>query len=375
MDATRLLIVEDNATDAKLYQHMLNANPRRLYQATIATRLGDGLRLLSDRPFQIALLDLNLPDSRGLATLENLLKAATLPVVVLTGLEDEQVARDALRLGAQDYLLKDKVNAERLDNALSYAEIRFKAELAQREQARLQALLEKEREINTLRTHFISMISHDFRNPLATISVATHSLAVYYDKMKPEDRQRRFEQIGDAVRYLSDMTDDFLTMSRIEDGHISLNLDVVQLPDLCQTIVERFEASNPSHHLVLETPAVAPHLIDPHLITRALTNLISNAIKYSPIGTTVTVRVIAEEEMTRIEISDQGQGIPDTEQAQIFTPFYRASNARASAVKGTGLGLAIVKFIVELHQGQIEIHSRLDYGTTIVLWLPHQLGA
>lgn len=372
---TRLLIIEDNPSDAKLYHHMLSANERRVYHATVASRLGDGLRLLAERTFQIALLDLNLPDSRGLATLELLLNATSIPVVVLTGLEDELIAREALLLGAQDYLLKDKINAERLDNALSYAEIRYQAELAQREQARLQTLLEKEREINTLRSQFVSMISHDFRNPLTTIAVATNNLAAYYDRMQPTDRQRRFNQINEAVQYLASLTEDFVTISRIEDGRISVTLDDADLVGICQAIVERYETiTEGTHHIVLEAQGSVWQVLDRNLTTRVITNLIGNAIKYSPVGTTVTVRLADEGLWSRIEVADEGHGIPTDECERVFTPFFRASNAQRSGIKGTGLGLAIVKHIVDLHQGRVEVESVLNQGTIFRVWLPKTLA-
>jgi PAS domain S-box-containing protein len=248
-------------------------------------------------------------------------------------------------------------------------------DISQRKQMEqeLRAALEKEKELNELKSRFSSMVSHEFRTPLAVILSSTGLLERYSQRMTEDKKQEHLTQIQTQVQRLVGLLDDVLTLSRAETIDILVTAETLDLNGLCMDIVRDIQQTTTKHQINF-TISGQPQTVsmDVKLIRQAITNLLTNAVKYSPDGGTVTIDLAYEEPNVRIRIQDQGIGIPEADQKRLFERFHRAQNV--GNISGTGLGLAIVKRAVEAHGGSIGVESAAGAGTTFTLHIPIQPG-
>ncbi|MEM9664358.1 MAG: response regulator [Bacteroidota bacterium] len=230
--------------------------------------------------------------------------------------------------------------------------------------------LAQERKLNEMQKHFVTMASHEFRTPLATIQASAQSLARYGDRWDKDKRKQVFGRIKSSISHLTDLLNDVLMIGKVDAGHIALDTNRVDLSAMVNHIVEDIRLGvGEAHTLVMELEDVGQVQVDEKLIRQALVNLVSNAVRYSEAGTTVTVRIQATaDEAVRIEVEDQGIGIPEEDVQEFFEPFKRGSNV--GEIEGTGLGTSIIKRAVDLHGGRIEINSVVGQGTTMCMTLP-----
>ena len=229
--------------------------------------------------------------------------------------------------------------------------------------------LEKEKELNEMKTNFISMTSHEFRTPLTSILSSADLLEMYAGKWNSDKSEAHIKKIQNSVLFMTDLLDKVLTISRSERGLFSYSPQVFNLESLCREIVE--ESKNiltSGHNMTYEFLTVEKNVCaDPKLISHILNNLITNAIKYSPEGGQINFIVNMIDNKLRFVVSDNGIGIPADEIHRLYEPFYRGRNSRK--IKGSGLGLSIVKKAVDLHNGEISVKSEFNKGTEIIVEL------
>ena len=228
----------------------------------------------------------------------------------------------------------------------------------------IRAALAKEKELNDLRTRFVSMTSHEFRTPLAAILSASELLRDYQDRMPAVEKKEILANIGAGVQRMTGMLDRVLLLGQVDAHMLEFRPQQIDLLALCHSIVAQARAQQSTVTCTVTTrfPSSVPaSLFDPNLLRHILENLLSNAIKYSVHGGLVTFSVSCESMRTVFKVADQGIGIPPDEMPHLFESFHRASNV--GAIQGTGLGLAIVKNAVELHGGQIAVESELGHST------------
>jgi signal transduction histidine kinase len=235
---------------------------------------------------------------------------------------------------------------------------------------KMRRALEEEKELNELKSRFVSMASHEFRTPLTAIRTATEILEQYGDVVSAEKKQEYFRRIRTAIQNIDQLMEDVLTIGKAEAGKLEFSPGWLNLEEFCCEIVEEIQLGIGSHHRIQLTRQgdCQRVYLDPKLLRSILTNLLSNAVKYSPQGSVVEFSLSCLTQVIRFEIKDQGIGIPLDDQPKLFELFHRAKNA--DTIRGTGLGLAIVKQCVELHQGQITFTSQEDAGTTFCVELP-----
>ncbi len=240
-------------------------------------------------------------------------------------------------------------------------------------EAELRQALEKEKEFSALKTRFVSMASHEFRTPLATIQVTCDTLSNYIHKMTPEQIVARFDKIQAQVKHMALMLDDVLTLGRLQDGRLEFNPIEIEVSQFCREIVDEVRSIHGStHELSYHSPeAGISARLDKKLLRQTITNLLTNAIKYSPQGTAVQFDLSQDEDWLVISVTDSGIGIPEEDLKHLFTPFHRAANV--GEVSGSGLGLAITKQAVELHGGTIACQSAIGHGTTFTISFPIRL--
>ena len=233
--------------------------------------------------------------------------------------------------------------------------------------------LARERELNDLKTRFVSMVSHEFRTPLTAVLSSAELLEHYGARFSEEKRLTHLRRIQATVQRMTGLLDDVLLVSRSEAGQFAFEPIPLNFADFFQEIVEEFQLGmGAQHHLVMELTGMgegeAPPLMDGRLLHHILRNLISNAIKYSPAGSTVQVAARRESDRVIIRVTDQGIGIPADDMTHLFEPFHRADNV--GSIAGTGLGLNIARRAVELHRGTMAVESVEGQGCTFIVDLP-----
>ena len=250
------------------------------------------------------------------------------------------------------------------------------ADLYERERDMVRQL----RELDDAKADFLSATSHELRTPLTSILGYTE-LLVEGDAGQLDDRQRSMMEVIDRnARRLLLLIDDLLTMSRIDAGRLTITPTNVRIGTLLDGVSDAMRPLAGAAGLSLIIPPVDPDATmwaDERAIERALLNLASNAIKFTPSGGSVTLRAEPDDGGVHVTVSDTGVGIPLNEQDQLFTRFFRSSESRARAVQGTGLGLAIVRHIVEAHGGTVGVTSEPGRGTDFWFTLPpppHETG-
>lgn len=256
------------------------------------------------------------------------------------------------------------------------AEERLKASLEDLEKARGETLkaLDAEKELNELKSRFISMASHEFRTPLTTISSSANLIERYTETEQQPNRKKHVERIRSAVRNLTNILNDFLSLEKLESGKINLNKQWFDPNSLLTELEEDFSLNlKPGQKLQVHYQQVLPKIYsDPHLLKNILINLLSNAIKYSPEGETIDIKPqLIQEGQIEIAVIDKGMGIPKNEQKNLFKRFFRARNA--ANLQGTGLGLNIVKRYVGLLDGRITFVSNEGEGSNFTVILPTTL--
>jgi signal transduction histidine kinase len=235
---------------------------------------------------------------------------------------------------------------------------------------KVQSALKKEQELNELKSSFISMASHEFRTPLNAIQTS----AILIGKKNQPDREEKcakyVSQIKRNVKNLVVILDEFLSLSKLEEGKIKANRQLFDFIDFSKTLIEEMKITKKlGQNIIFSFPKKKLLLnLDPKLVRQILMNLLSNAIKYSSENTQIYIKITENTQFVFLEIEDQGIGIPKEEQEKLFERFFRASNAQN--IEGTGLGLNIVKQYVELMHGVIDFKSRTNKGATFIVKWP-----
>ena len=229
----------------------------------------------------------------------------------------------------------------------------------------------RQHELQQTKNDVISLVSHEMRTPLTAIQGMTELLANYD---VPSDRRKEMTlAINDEVKRLTRMITEYLDITRLESGATAMRLSAVRAESLVERILIRLDpvASGRNIRLVRHFDGDLPAILaDPDLLSRAVENLVSNAIKYSPDGTAVTVSARTEENFLAIEVADQGYGIPPADQERVFEKFYRVPRVQDAGTPGTGLGLSLVREIAELHHGSVRVRSEVNQGSTFTLRIP-----
>lgn len=236
-------------------------------------------------------------------------------------------------------------------------------------EAEINKALTQQKELNELKSRFISIISHELRNPLHRIFLGADLLRNYIDKWTEEQKNQQLQYILSAAKQTQQIMADMLLVSEAETGKLMFKPGLLDLKQFCHQIVEEMQAGvNKNHSITLTIQGHTSACLDEKLLRPILRNLLSNAIKYSPEDSNIQFDLICESGNAIFQIQDSGIGIPLKERSQLFTSFHRGSNV--GKIEGIGLGLSIVKQCVDLHGGEITIESEQGVGTKVIVTLP-----
>jgi len=263
-----------------------------------------------------------------------------------------------------------KLNAE-LELKVEERTMILKEALQKLEQSQeeLNQALDKEKQLNEIKSRFVSMASHEFRTPLSTVLSSASLLSKYVEKEDQDKRNRHIDKIRNSVKHLNEILEDFLSLGKLDEGKVESNISEM---DLKECILETIDEMRPflKKDQEIEEFYTGRSVIysDKKLLRNIVINLISNAIKFSNDGSRITITVSANDEETEIKVRDEGIGIGVEDQQHLFTSFFRAGNALN--IQGTGLGLHIVKRYTDLLGGSLDLNSILDQGTTVTISIP-----
>ncbi len=228
--------------------------------------------------------------------------------------------------------------------------------------------LDRLRKLDTMKSEFVANVSHELKTPLTSIKAYTEALL----DMATEEQMKAFLKVIDEESdRLLFLINDLLNVSRIQSGKIKMHFTLIQPRVIVDDILNISKINSDKHKLVLDIAEGLPDMmLDKEKLKEVMINLISNAIKYSPMGGEVNVRMRMDESNLRIEVQDHGIGIAKEHLSKLFEAFYRVDSSHTAAIPGTGLGLTIVKAIVEHHGGRTWLDSEVGKGTTFFLLIP-----
>ena len=236
-------------------------------------------------------------------------------------------------------------------------------------QTELSEALDKEKQLNEIKSRFVSMASHEFRTPLSTVLSSASLLEKYKTTEEQVKRSRHIDKIKSSVHHLNDILEDFLSLGKLDEGKVENHACEFDLRDfILETTDEMKGLLKENQHFELQYDGPSIIFSDRKLLKNILINLITNAIKFSNQGTKISIGTMANTDEATISITDEGIGIAEEDQLHMFSSFFRGANV--TNIQGTGLGLHIVKRYIDLMGGSVQLKSKLDHGTTITFTIP-----
>ena len=370
-----ILLVEDNPGDARLVSiYLAETDPDR-FSVTHVSTIKDAEERLAQDTFDVVLLDLGLPDASGIELVARTKEARPdIPIVVLTGRTDEETGMEAVKEGAQDYLLKAELSGSLLARSIRYAVERHHAGVA------LEEAKKAAEEANESKSRFLASISHEVRTPLNTIMSMSELLL---RKGLPHTHEEYVDAIKISADSLLEIITDILDISRIEAGKLTLEAADFEFRAALDGMLKALGiwASQKGLNLRHEVDDDVPHVVigDPTRLRQIVSNLVSNAVKFTEHGSIdVKVAVNSKEEDgvgLLISVEDTGVGIPEGKQAAIFEAFSQVDTSTTRRHSGSGLGLAIANQLVAMMDGRLWVESEVGQGSKFCFTAHFKLGA
>jgi signal transduction histidine kinase len=360
---SRVLVIDDNPKNLDVLSELLEQQDLDVLFAVDGT---SGLQCAVSGHPDLILLDIMMPGLDGFETCRQLKaneNTKDIPVIFMTALSETTEKVKGFERGAVDYITKPIEPEEVLARVNTHLTI-------QRLQQDLKRSFECEKELNRLKSRFLAIASHEFRSPLIAIQMTTNTLKRHGQRMSLDKKIAAFERIERGVKFMSGILDDVLIISKVDAEIHEFSPKPTDIESVCREVIEEFRAMNEgSHTLTLSVTGEHFHLIvDQKLLRYIFSNLLANAMKYSPEGGAVHVDLIQKDQEILLCVKDEGMGISKEDQLHLFDAFHRGANV--SDIQGTGLGLSIVKQFVELHNGSITVESELNKGATFTVILP-----
>lgn len=364
----RVLIVDDEASNIAILDRLFRSE----YQTMTATRGDAALKLLDEETFDLVLLDIMMPQISGLEVLKNIRRnprTVDLPVILISARMDENDVVEGLSIGANDYITKP----------FRLAELRARA----RTQVTLKRLQDERKETidglqaaHEMKDRFLRIASHDLKGPLSNLRLAHYLLRKFVS-----DNPRPLELIDNAdmsIDTMQNVIDEFLDMTALQSGHIDLRIGDVAVEDVISSLIKQYELNALKKDIHLDVQVSGVIQADHGRLEQALGNLVSNALKYSPRGSVVTIFTERDNGYVRIAVGDQGPGVPDDERDILFTQFGKLSARPTDGESSTGLGLWIAKHLTQIQGGNIGVEPANGGGSIFWIEMPaapvHEVG-
>ena len=356
-----LLIVDDDPTILILMEHTLNAD----YQVTALSDSTEAMAILDEQFFDLIVADIQMRRYSGFDILTKVRQTPQIqdtPVILISGLSDTGDVVRGLELGANDYITKP------FDRKLALARIRTQLTLKNLMDQHKRTIQELER-VQTMRDRFFHMASHDLKNPMNNIRMGQYILRAMIEPT-PEFEEV-LDNIGHALDTMNNLVHEFLDVAAIQGQALDMDIEPVVVEDLIWEVIYEFNPLAEKKHITLvvdQVPGIV--LADDRRLVQSLTNFVSNAVKYSPFDSQITLWTETHGDTLRIIVRDQGPGIPTNERPKLFTEFCKLSTQPTDGESRTGLGLWIVKQLTELQEGRVGADFPADGGSIFWIELP-----
>ncbi len=357
----KVLIVDDVPANIKIVGEAI----REQYEIAIATNGQKALEIASQVPHpDLILLDIIMPDLDGYEVIRRLKgnkATADIPIIFITSKSEVDDEKRGFEVGVVDYIIKPF--------SLPVVQARVKTHLALKQQR------DELRTLNETKNRFLGTAAHDLRNPLAAIRGLAELLKEAEVGEINDDQKEMLEMMFDTSDHMLALVNDLLDVAVIESGKFDIKFTE---GDLAGIISDRLRilrpAVNKKHMKVVREMDDVPKMsFDANRILQVFDNLFSNAVKFSPPGSTITIRLRQADDRVLLEIIDDGPGISDEDQKHLFGDFQRIGNKPTGGESSTGLGLSIVKRVMHAHGGDVEVQSKVGKGTTMMVWFPLQV--
>jgi signal transduction histidine kinase len=351
-----VLLIEDNPGDIRLLEEMLKDSPFFHCQLWQIDNLHERQKV-EGQSFDIILLDLYFDDMTGIETYAyaNVCFPLT-PIVILTGIEDERLAYEIVKRGAQDYLLKDAIDTKGLIRAIRYAIERKKADLQKDE--------------------FLSFASHELKTPVTSVKAYIQLMQLYAAQKKNNPSQTLdlllplLSKVDTQVDRLTHLINDLLDVTKVQSGKLEFDFEYFSIDELVHEVVANMQMTAQRHTIIVEGSVAAKVYGDRERTAQILINLLSNAIKYSPQADRVMVRMTNSDATVQVAVQDFGIGIAEENQQKVFERFYRVDGTKQDTYPGLGLGLHIAAEIAKRQNGHLSVESIPGKGSIFCLELP-----
>jgi two-component system sensor histidine kinase/response regulator len=362
-----VLIVDDSPETLDALVRLLRFEGFRAESTTDPLR---ALEMISLEQPDVILLDVMMPVMDGLQVLEIIRQqplTAEIPVIMLTALGDPHDVVEGLERGANDYLTKPP------QFEILAARLRTQVKLKRLQDQRRQDI-KRLRELDAMKDKFLQIAAHDLKNPINNIMMG---IEVLHRVLRPPDAPPEYDNVLDMIRGAADMmrviVSDFLDLQAIQAGQFELELHDTSLNTILSGVIRQFKPYADSKGVTLRVeldPAMPQCRADPDRLAQVISNLVSNAIKFSPTGATVLARTRTTGDRLIVEVLDNGPGIPEEEMPMLFQEFARLSNKPTGGERSSGVGLSIARRLVELHGGVINAKSKVGHGSLFWFELP-----
>ena len=367
---TALIIDDDEgarSTFGKILKH-------KGYTVDGAASSSEALAKAKEKFFNIFFVDVRLPDKSGIDLIEELQGISKDAIIIMvTGYASIDSAIDAMNRGAFSYMTKP-INMEQAFAIINKAlEKQFLSIENKRLLKEMQAANKKLLELDERKSIFVSNVAHELKTPLATVNLSLENILERIPGEADSEQKRMFEIGKRNIERLLRLVTDLLDLAKIEKGKLELKREEIDLEALTNEVTTTYELECKKKHIIIkkEFPDKAGFIwADKDKITEVITNLLNNAIKYSPQGSNIIIKIDSDADEARFAISDNGPGIPVDAYDKVFSKFERIT---AEKEEGSGLGLPIAKDIIGLHKGKIWVDSEMGKGSTFTFALPRDL--
>jgi signal transduction histidine kinase len=360
-EPTRILLVDDDPANAAALRTALAERAGSQFQILHVRQLAHALKFLAEEPFDVALLELNLPDSRGLNTLQRIRRQAPqVTTIVWSRQDDEAGSIRAIQAGADDVLVKGQSDGVTLARSIRHAIERH-------------GIVETLQAFDRQKSDFIATASHEMRTPLAIIR---EFVTLVLDGLAGPVTQDQTECLTSAQRNcdrLAQLLNDLLDMTRLGRQEAELHRRRISMAALLRQCANDFRpmCDGKGQSLTLELPDGLPDAVcDAAKIEQVMVNLLGNATKFTPEGGSITIRPGFDQHLLWVEVEDTGRGIAEHDQERVFEAFVQVDREAGPGIRGTGLGLAITRRLVELHGGSVWVSSAPGKGSRFGYSLP-----
>lgn len=371
----KILLIEDNPGDVMLMEELLYVSNRFTFNLSNAETLKAGLELVEKYNPDIVLLDLGLPDSQGLEAVEKMVeKVKHLPIVVITGLDDDETGLKAINLGAQNYIVKGLNNTRLITDSIMHAiernNILMQLKEKDAEMVRINAQL---KDANHAKERLIALLSHDLRGPVNSLVLLLETMVDYYDELSEENKKKYLNTCIKSGKNTVNLMETLLDWARLQSNEKKVEPEETALiPLVLETLEPVMPAAvNKKIKIVTQISEDISIYADKYMIATVIRNLITNAIKFTPQNGIVTIKSEkAINGRVLITVEDTGVGIKKEDISKIFDITSGFTTPGTDKEKGSGFGMILCKEFVEINKGTIKIESETGKGAKIIFELP-----